>query len=155
MKSVLQVVAGLTLAGSAAVILGHCDVDWRTLSAPQTWDLFGNYSYAQEQQHRKERLTAEQAATSCRIASNDRISREVLEGRQTLRRAAAEFQQVNGDFEGMWIEYASEHPGWSQEKLGAVGVIKGVQAILLDGGQDGAETVAVLWAEVEHWDAAE
>ena len=95
------------------------------------------------------------AAACCRIASNDRISREVLEGRQTLRRAAAEFQQVNGDFEGMWQEYAAQHPGWSQQKLGAVGVIKGVQAILQDEGQDAGETVAVLWAEVEHWDDAE
>ena len=49
----------------------------------------------------------------------------------------------------------SQHADRSKQQLCAWGVIKGVEEILVQEGQDSTETVALLVAEVELWDDAE
>ena len=151
MKSLLQCGIALFLIGAAAGFTLRGDVEWRTLAAPQTWNVFGNYVEMNRERDRTQHLNEAHEAAFARMACNDRITREVREGRLGLRAAAAEFQQTNRDFACLWDVYAEGRPGWSKTKLSAVGVIQGVEQQMLDQGEDATETVATLYAELEEW----
>jgi hypothetical protein len=100
---------------------------------------------------RKQELNAKLAASHDLMARKERLGRDVLAGRLTLRQAAARFWEAAKAVDYPWDHYADSHPEWPREVRCGHYLIDQIIPILEDEGKDATPTVAKLWAEVKTW----